>query len=342
MRSGSSLKFLFFKAIFGKIKPMKKLPLLCFLLISIASYAQKKQNIYYLKDSGKEVFVPDSADFIRVVQEPDSGEKDFNLMEFYKGGTKKVVGKVSSFSPRLVHEGTLINYNKKGIKVSSLTYKKGTLLGPAFYFFENGKVKKQVEYLPRGKDLKSFDTPQRMVFLADSLGNVLVENGNGHAVEIERTKDDEFLEEGDYKDGAKDGTWTGKYKSGKSSYTESYEMGKFIAGVNTVDNKKIEYKIVENPPTYKGGVTRFYEYLGRSVRYPKDAMERRIMGSVIISFVIEKDGKVVDAKVDKSLTPSTDEEALRVVTASPNWEPGLQRGVPVRVKYNIPITFSLR
>ncbi len=321
------------------MKKLSILGLILFVAISVNAQ-QKKQNVYFFKDSGKEVFIRDSADFIRVVQEPDSGETYYGLREFYKEGSDKLIGKVSSFSPRLIYEGTIIKYNKKGKKVSAIAYKKGELFGPAYYFYDNGKVKKHIEYLTKDKTKKGIGQEFKMVYFADSLGTAMVTDGNGHAVESTNSKDDVFIEEGDYKEGFKEGIWTGKYQSGKSSYTETYELSKLVSGVNTVGDKKYEYTQLEVPPEFKGGIQQFYRYLASSINYPRDAMERGLTGSVIVSFMIEKDGQIVDAKVDRPVMPSMDREALRVVLASPKWMPGIQRGVPVRVKYNIPISFK--
>jgi protein TonB len=71
------------------------------------------------------------------------------------------------------------------------------------------------------------------------------------------------------------------------------------------------------------------------------AAENNITGKVFISFTVEKDGSITDVKVDRKLGYGTDEEAVRVIKASKRWNPGMQNGKPVRVKYNIPIQFSL-
>ncbi|RZL49452.1 MAG: TonB family protein [Pedobacter sp.] len=98
---------------------------------------------------------------------------------------------------------------------------------------------------------------------------------------------------------------------------------------------------MSTPPTYPGGVMKFYEYLGQNIKYPSDAAENDIQGNVFVSFVVEKDGSLSDLRVDRKLGFGTDEEALRVLRLSKRWNPGIQNGKPVRVRYNIPIKFSL-
>ncbi|TKC12310.1 TonB family protein [Pedobacter polaris] len=324
----------------------KALILSVILFVVLNASAQKKQNIYFLKNNGKEVKLRDSADYIRVIEEPDSGEKQFNIKEFYQNGTKKLIGKVSSFEPRIIYEGLIVSFYKNGMKKSSINYKKDACVGLAYYFFENGKVKKQLEYLEQDpaekKAAKKLEQNSKLIYQVDSLGKVYVQDGNGHLIDTTKFESDKLVEEGDYKDGFKEGVWKGRYLSGKSSYTETYVTGKFVSGVNTVGDKTIEYTTFESAPQFKGGINEFYKYLSRAIKYPKEAYTNGIAGRVIVSFTIEKDGQVVDAKIDKPFFPSIDEEAIRVMMASPKWIPGMQRGLPVRVKYNIPISFKTR
>ena len=98
----------------------------------------------------------------------------------------------------------------------------------------------------------------------------------------------------------------------------------------------------EEMPQFPGGVSALLEFLRTNVRYPKDAFEANVQGRVLVTFVIEKDGSICEAKVVKPVYPSLDEEALRVVNGMPNWEPGKVAGEPVRVKYTIPIAFKLQ
>lgn len=98
---------------------------------------------------------------------------------------------------------------------------------------------------------------------------------------------------------------------------------------------------LESQPIFPGGMDKFYNYLSKAIRYPAMAQENGIQGKVFVSFIIERNGTLSDLKVDRKLGFGTDEEALRVLKASPKWIPGIQNGRPVRVRYNIPISFSL-
>ncbi|MGL4411573.1 MAG: energy transducer TonB [Bacteroidales bacterium] len=102
------------------------------------------------------------------------------------------------------------------------------------------------------------------------------------------------------------------------------------------------FTVVEEMPQFPGGETALLQYLGKSVKYPVIAQENAIQGRVIVSFTINRDGKVVDPEVVRGVDPSLDREAIRVINAMPAWKPGKQRGKPVRVKYTVPINFRLQ
>jgi|GEM_PF-118119 len=102
-----------------------------------------------------------------------------------------------------------------------------------------------------------------------------------------------------------------------------------------------QFSPLEVQPTFPGGMDKFYKYLSKAIRYPAMAQEQSIQGKVYLSFIIEKNGMLTDINVEKKLGYGMDEEAVRVLKASPKWMPGIQNGKAVRVKYNIPISFSL-
>lgn len=110
--------------------------------------------------------------------------------------------------------------------------------------------------------------------------------------------------------------------------------------VQKPDNDSV-YQIVEEMPQFPGGEQAMMKYIAENVKYPEDAKEKNQSGRVFLSFVVEKDGRVDDVKVLKSVCESVDNEAVRVVKAMPNWKPGKQKGKPVRVSYCLPITFKL-
>ena len=107
-----------------------------------------------------------------------------------------------------------------------------------------------------------------------------------------------------------------------------------------VENKVFD--VVEQMPSFPGGQAALMDYLSNNVKYPVVAQENGVQGRVVVSFVVEKDGSITDVKVVKSVDPSLDKEAARVVKSMPRWIPGKQNGSAVRVKYNVPVSFRLQ
>lgn len=102
------------------------------------------------------------------------------------------------------------------------------------------------------------------------------------------------------------------------------------------------FDVVEQMPTFPGGDGALFEYLSKNIRYPAVAEENGVQGRVIVTFVVERNGSITDVKVVKSVDPSLDKEAMRVVKSMPNWIPGKQNGQAVRVKFTVPVTFRLQ
>ncbi|QIA08215.1 energy transducer TonB [Draconibacterium halophilum] len=99
--------------------------------------------------------------------------------------------------------------------------------------------------------------------------------------------------------------------------------------------------IVEDMPEFPGGDEALRKYIANAITYPEIAHTKEIEGKVYVSFVVEKDGSIGNAKIERGVDPSLDKEALRVVKSLPKWKPGKQRGEPVRVQYTVPINFAL-
>ena len=101
------------------------------------------------------------------------------------------------------------------------------------------------------------------------------------------------------------------------------------------------FDVVEQMPEYPGGMQALFEYLSQNVKYPEDAEKQKVEGRVIATFVVETDGSISNVEVVKPVFPSLDAEAVRVLSGMPKWKPGMQSGKVVRVKYTVPINFSL-
>ena len=106
-------------------------------------------------------------------------------------------------------------------------------------------------------------------------------------------------------------------------------------------NQKV-FDIVEQMPEYPGGQAALFDYLSKNIKYPADAEKKKVEGKVFVTFVVDTDGKITDVSLMRKVFPSLDAEAVRVISAMPNWIPGKQKGQVVRVKYTVPIMFRLK
>jgi protein TonB len=101
------------------------------------------------------------------------------------------------------------------------------------------------------------------------------------------------------------------------------------------------FQIVENPATFPGGIGAFYSYVQKNMKYPSQAQRMGMEGRVFVEFVVDRDGRLSNVKVLRGIGAGCDEEAMRVLKNSPSWNPGKQRGRPVRQRMVLPITFKL-
>ena len=128
--------------------------------------------------------------------------------------------------------------------------------------------------------------------------------------------------------------------------TSEDKVVEIYAPVLQAEEEEVEeeiFVIVEDMPKFKGGdINKFREWVQKRVRYPELAAENGIQGRVFITFVVETNGNVSNVTISRSVDQLLDEAAKEAVMASPKWEPGMQRGRPVRVRYSIPIIFQLQ
>ena len=110
-----------------------------------------------------------------------------------------------------------------------------------------------------------------------------------------------------------------------------------------VEEEEIPFAIVEQKPTFQGkDPNHFTKWVFSKIVYPEIAKENGVQGRVTLQFTIETDGSVKNVKVLRGVDSSLDKEAVRVVSSSPKWQPGMQRNKPVKVKYTFPVVFQLR
>ncbi|ADB40398.1 TonB family protein [Spirosoma linguale] len=192
--------------------------------------------------------------------------------------------------------------------------------------------------------------PEQVMSLWDSTGRQIVKDGKGQAIyqKLEKSYSDStrhtlFIEQGAYENGYKQGIWTGRYADGSYFYEERLDKGICQGGkARTSGGDTLRYTIREQQPEFPGGMSGLGQFLSSNLRYPPKAQKANVEGQVAVSFVVCTDGTLCDYEILKSVNPDLDREAVRVVKKMNGlWKPGYQRGEKVRVKYNLPINFTL-
>ena len=300
---------------------------------TIVSYMK---NTYLSYDMMKSIPVndKDSADFIRLVITPDTSVDKtlFQVKDYYLTGKLKMMGNSSVWTSNVNLQGSCIEFYPNGHKKLICNYQGGHREGAIIESYPNGKVYLTGNYQNGRLNLVSCN---------DSTGKVLAENGNGKWLKF-RADGKTLYEEGEATNGIENGDWKG-YPNDSVYYVCRYTNGKMISGITYDKKGNHQYKFTgfEMLPEFKGGVDAFMRFIAQNLRYPGDARDSGIQGKVIVTFVVERDGTLNDIKVIRGLSQSIDEEAIRVIKLSPPWQPGIQNGAPVRVRYSIPINFSL-
>jgi protein TonB len=160
-------------------------------------------------------------------------------------------------------------------------------------------------------------------------------------------KDDEVKPEDEIKsqdDLAKTNTAIGTFdvKGNDEAEGEVLKAKEVIADEKPKEEETKVFDVVEQMPEFPGGQAALLKWIGDNIKYPAIAEENGIQGRVVCTFVVERDGSVTDVQVARSIDPSLDKEAIRVLKKMPKWIPGRQNGSPVRVKYTVPVTFRLQ
>jgi TonB family protein len=313
---------------------------IAFICVERAS-AQKDTAIMYMKTitsanaPSTEIVVDskDSADFIRFVMPPNSAvdKRLYPVADYYFNGKPKLIGSSTNATAFINLQGNCIEFYPNGHKKVICNYDKGVAVGNMFQFFSNGKIYISGSFA---------DSKFILITCNDSTGKILAENGSGTWVKYDGGLK-KVIEEGPVINGKEDGEWKGRFND-TVSYSCIYKDGDFVSGIS-YDNKGNQYpfKDIEVAPEFKGGLDAFMQFITRNFRYTESARRNNVSGRMIVAFVIDKEGSLKNIHVIRSIDSGLEEEAVRVLKACPPWKPGYQYGIPVQVKYTIPIALSL-
>jgi TonB family protein len=306
---------------------------------TLSASAQKTDTaIYYIKSImgiERPVTAKDSPDYYRMITPSTDDPKEMNMYQvedYYMNMKPKMIGKTRNNGPMLQLEGSAIEFFPNGHRKAIRNYVNGRLSGDVTEYFPNGHVYISGVY---GKYNVIIINESR-----DSTGRILVKDDSGYYVKYDR----EFknvIEAGNIINGKYDGEVHGQFND-SVNYMCIYEKGQLKRGTSySKSGKKYQFSKAEIEPQFNGGIDAFYHFLINNIHYPKVAKDNNVQGKVFITFVVERDGSLTDIKILRGIGSGCDEEAMRVLKLSPKWVSGLQYGVPVRVQYTMPLSFTL-
>lgn len=317
-----------------------KLRIITLILITSLTYAQSTKN-FSLKiflDSLKNETAEGNHKYYRIIKDYNSNKERYDFSEYYSSGKIALRGATKD-KDRIILDGNAISYYENGNKKVASNYTATYLNGQQFKWYENGKMQfvKEFTFDPIKKE-----STEKVIQYWDENNNQNIIDGNGtydNQSELTRIDKNEiffFGEKGEIKNGVREGIWTGKSLKLKITFTESYENGKLISGTSTDENNiSYNYTEVMQKPMAKNGINSFYKYIGQNYNTPK---VQGLQGQIYLTFVVDKEGKLIEPKVIRDIGYGTGTEAIRIINAAKNWLPGKIRGIPIRTMYSLPIT----
>ncbi|HVS90499.1 MAG TPA: TonB family protein [Mucilaginibacter sp.] len=309
--------------------------------------------VMYLKNSGLKAPSKDSADFYRVILPPDTTlDRDlYRVYDYYPNGKKKMVATSLTSSINPVLDGTCINYYPNGKRQSAEIFKKGMMTGTVTNYYPNGKLYNILKiddldnfygdnYFNNTFLFNAYRYKAEVVEMRDSTGNLLAKNGTGHVVIFDNNCK-QVLEEGEMKNGKRDGEWKGRIAD-SGEFVCTFHRGELKSGTSYMrSGNRYNFKQLATRPIFSdGGMDAFYLFIKKNLQYPESAKKHKVTGSVGVEFYVEPNGTVSGVKVINGLLKSMDEEAVRVVSLSPLWVPAYRFGIPIRSHMNVSVYFS--
>ena len=293
--------------------------------------------------------------YYRIIKDYNLEKESYKILDYYRNGVlqmdgmsktrddKSKIGEYNWYYENVNNKSTS-NYKdgkifgkhsewyENGNKESTSNYKDGKAFGKEFEWYENGNIKEEGECTDedfatgRSYKINQFWNP---------MNQQTIINGNGQYESNTKF----YLDKGEYKNGFKNGVWTGISYQNNYTYTEEYNNGLMISGISIdSDGTRHEYYVMETKPNPKKGIQDFYNFIGKNFNYTRESIKNKIKGKIFINFIINKDGQIIEPKIVKGLGFGLDEEAIRVLLKYEDWIPGEQRGRKVRCSFSIPIS----
>lgn len=327
---------------------------LSLLLFFNSTIAQKKHDMYFFKNNGKAIISGDSADYVRIISEPDSGEGILlNIQEYYKNGKIKLSGKTATTDGSKL-TGACISYYPSGKRQRIATYDKyGMITGDIYDYYPNGKLYAYRQYpvselnqlnlimgTPANILIKTCNDSTGKALAVDGYGTCIIYAENRYGIDF-KTR----IEEGHIRNSIKEGTWKGRYidKNDTLTYTEIFNEGRLLWGKSKgLDGQTFRYSTRLIKPQFSEKELEPAKFIEQKIQYPEKAKELNIQGFVDLLVTIESDGTLTNFKIVQDPGGGLGDEALRVMKLSPKWVPGKICGKPTSIECTIQIPYSLK
>lgn len=294
--------------------------LLLSLLVFQSASAQKDTLLYYMKNDGEIVEQKAAADYFALIVKPDAGNELFPVYEFYPNGKRKMIAasKVQSIDYQL--EGTSMHFFPNGKRKAVITYKDGAPVGDETEYYPNGKI----------YAISKFDGFKKLVMeCRDTAGTVLAQTGEGKWLKFDPDFK-QLIAEGPIAKGIQNGEWH-ETQGDSIKRIIVYNKGNIKSGVSYKGGKAYPFKEAIVKPT--GSLSpNFDANLVRSLKKLKPDQLMNLNRSGEITFMVEVDGSITEAKVTQNNDAEFSQMLLTAIKSGPKWAPGLDYGIPARMQ----------
>lgn len=227
----------------------------------------------------------------------------------------------------IYQKAKVVDYHKNGVISEICHYEKNQIIDEIYSWYDNGQSQEIYSYV---QDKKTLSQIKLISHFWDRNNKQLVVNGNGIYNYVDENNN--FYETGEVKNFRKSGNW--KLKTKEYSSEEKYDNGNLTWGTAIYSNDKTyEYKKIDTKPEPKKGMGDFYQYVGKKLKVNGDEY-----GKIIIQFVVNKNGEIIDVKILKGISPTINASAIQLLKEYGDWLPGTHRGKAVNIQFLLPIT----
>lgn len=312
-----------------------KIGYICLMVIPGISYGQDVERKFY-DDNGRAVHESESAYFELRKEAFTDGD---TLRSFYtKFGQRRSVEAVNKHG---IRHGAIVMYHENGAVKAMGNFHSGMPSGDITSWYPDGTIQSIEFFLPADERGKLGNSG--LVDYYDSLGNQIVKNGKGYCeCFFDIVSNPKYMEKGKIVEGLRDSVWVGYWLDGRKYFEETYSGGELTSGTSfDKSGNKYSYNLIGEIAQPEGDMKAFYEHVGKTLYYPKEARKRKVEGKVFVEFVIDTAGSVTEVRAIRGLGHGCDEAAVHAIKTSPPWKPGRQRGQPVKQRMVLPLSFRL-